>query len=92
MTAPYNDKVAPVTLFKFEDFIVEPIPLTEEWLVKFGFKRSSTPNQLTLGRFSYELSYSDLYYGLSRMGKCKYLHQLQNLYFALTQEELEIQQ
>lgn len=72
------------------------IPLTEEWLLKFGFKRNgysfekgmiwfrfwndkrgrkSLPNACAVNKeeISYEL---------------QYVHQLQNLYYALTGEEL----
>jgi hypothetical protein len=75
-----------------------PIPLTEEWLLKFGFKKQLDKsfakndfsifldkrfktnlflqeNQEDFKWFSYEL-------------KVEYIHQLQNLYFALTGEEL----
>ena len=78
----------------------EPIPLTEEWLLKFGFKKQLDKsfaknnfsifldkrfktnlflqeNQENFKWFSYEL-------------KVEYIHQLQNLYFALTCEELKL--
>ena len=69
----------------------EPIPLTEEWLLKFGFKSKSygygdsewkqwNNGKITLNGFRETLSGVD----------CEYIHQLQNLYFALTGEELEI--
>ena len=70
----------------------KPIPLTEEWLLKFGFERNG--KKLTFwkidlvedeeGIFSFDESriYIDI----------KYVHQLQNLYFALTGEELKKQE
>lgn len=81
----------------------EPIPLTEEWLLKFGFVEEL---------FNGEIKTSDFYKGrigiLGNIGdsnirqlrfelKCcqvfiQYVHQLQNLYFALTNEELEVKQ
>ncbi len=74
---------------------IEPIPLTEEWLEKFGFSAygywyskdwfsnminvSIKHNKTTIGdREEYEV------YGI------KHVHQLQNLYFALTGEELTL--
>jgi len=78
---------------------LSPIPLTEEWLFKFGFFRPFMPpiyeivtsemdkrfrihkvddNAFILGRYE------------STSIKIQYVHQLQNLYFALTGEELEI--
>jgi hypothetical protein len=81
---------------------LQPIPLTEEWLLKFGFKKQLDKsfakndfsifldkrfktnlflqeNQEDFKWFSYEL-------------KVEYIHQLQNLYFALTCEELKIKE
>ena len=76
----------------------KPIPITEEWLLKFGLK----PN-----KWFYENSFcivedktGDTHYGWCmkvqnashtkeiEFGYFKYVHQLQNLYFALTGEEL----
>lgn len=84
----------------FESEYYLPIPLTEEWLLKFGFK--TVRNSF----LSFQLIYEQ--YGLhfkvfkngvisfvlkDRNGKDEYrqinhVHQLQNLYFALTGEEL----
>lgn len=81
----------------------QPIPLTEEWLLKFGFDNN---RRLYLyGMADYFMSYdimsdnSIFIYNevetannesLTMMGHIKYIHQLQNLYFALTGEELKI--
>lgn len=87
-----------------EDF--EPIRLNEEWLVKFGFDVSwmsgmvliqlKINDSLNLVRPYSENCLGDLEFSL-RYGsthlntvKIKYVNQLQNLYFALTGEELEI--
>lgn len=67
-----------------------PIPLTEEWLVKFGFEYSDLNGDSGL----WKIPPFQIY------GKCNqfiydyrldvnYVHQLQNLYFALTYEELQ---
>ena len=72
----------------------KPIPLTEEWLLKFGLLK--TKNSVLMG--GYELIYDDknnmynvfVYHGI--FCTIKYVHQLQNLYFALTGEELKINQ
>lgn len=80
-----------------------PIPLTEEWLVKFGFKKLDSDIIVygkTFGVFDGE-DYSDgfilskykdgnFYTSAGRKLIVKYVHQLQNLYFALTGEELII--
>jgi len=71
----------------------KPIPLTEEWLLKFGFERSGLYNVksqvyiydehgLVDTGYEYRFNYTEM--------KLKYVHQLQNLYFALTGEELTI--
>jgi len=69
----------------------KPIPLTEEWLIKFGFEilnKNAIYNYLLL-----YWNIKDEEYDFVREGKAttiKYIHQLQNLYFALTEEELTI--
>jgi hypothetical protein len=70
------------------------IPLTEEILLKCGFEKLGGDNY-SIGRISLGLNYNisiDIDYVPIHClnGKIKYLHQLQNLYFALTNEELEI--
>ncbi len=74
-----------------EDF--EPIPLTEEWLLEFGLKK--------IEEYCFELD--DIHVNTKRelmwiTTKCKielefnipnYIHELQNLYFALTEKEIE---
>ncbi|MCK5605284.1 hypothetical protein KAR91_25555 [Candidatus Pacearchaeota archaeon] len=68
----------------------KPILLTEEWLIKFGLLKTKERSYL-LG--CYELvKYEDVFRVLlSKNGiltSLKYVHQLQNLYFALTGNEL----
>ena len=71
----------------------EGIPLTEDWLKRFGFKESGL---YWLDSHDELLSYSfkKNTIAIGRMGiyfenKIHYVHQLQNLYFALTGEELK---
>ena len=86
----------------YESKDIEPIPLTEEWLLKFGFEYNNYPDSLTLnvlsfGRLNaYSIS-KDLTIELSTQSgymfgttKIKNVHELQNLYFALTKIELTI--
>jgi len=82
---------------------VNPIPITEKWLTSLGFKfvirnmymlRLNNEIQLqfyenqdefiviAIGQYDSALIHTDL-------KKIKYIHQLQNLYFALTGEELK---
>lgn len=82
------------TLSSEEDEDYKPIPLTEEWLMKFGFESDGIEwwnGVLSLGIYKDGLYYcptEDIHY---RLGKeFKYVHQLQNLHHALTDEELTI--
>ena len=70
-----------------------PIPLTEEWLIKFGFEESEVfvkvflLNQIPIGYgYAYRKGWQIMPEGI----EIKHVHQLQNLYFALTGEELTI--
>lgn len=76
---------------------LNPIPLTEEWLLKFGFKKEKNVNENTYPDFrkrSVELLTNvNGFYVLNRnegFTDIHYLHQLQNLYYALTGEELTL--
>jgi hypothetical protein len=78
---------------------IKPIPLTEEWLLKFGFeinRQTKEENNIWRcyseeGFFEVEQIGSSFFlddnhcYGT----KINHVHQLQNLYFALTGEELK---
>ena len=75
---------------------VKPIPLTEEWLVEFGFVSNPYIDTYEL-RINGELIFLldiDKTKGVLDIHwqyiKIKHVHQLQNLYFALTGEELQI--
>jgi hypothetical protein len=75
-----------------------PIPLTEEWLTKFGFAKGDffwRKSPLTIGLYKYEttvdLEDDDDIQDMVTLGvDLKYVHQLQNLYFVLTGTELTI--
>lgn len=68
---------------------MKPIPLTEEILLKCGFDTESIPYHCINGNVVIYYSQGDFlckYTG----HEIKYLHQLQNLYYALTGTELTI--
>jgi hypothetical protein len=69
---------------------VEPIPLTEEWLLKFGFVSNPYEDRYEKGTIHIECDKTKgaTYLWVENMPHIKYVHQLQNLYFALTGEEL----
>lgn len=80
-----------------KDLLPNPIPLTEEWLLKFGFKLNmdwfnwnAAIGENEIGDFKLALRHTDDFgwFYKSRCTPIKYVHQLQNLYFALTGEEL----
>lgn len=63
------------------------IPLTEEWLLKLGFEKY----KLGFRNGNLWVTLTELaWFGNSEITEIKYVHQLQNLYFALTKEELII--
>ena len=72
------------------------IPLTEEWLIKFGFKKTwfgyeniSTGIEIEpLENEDYTICINANEYHIGE--NFKYVHQLQNIYFALTNKELEL--
>ena len=71
---------------------IKPIQLTEEWLLKFGFEKD---NELNFVKFSFKVhfwsNYNSYMYGwIGGNIEIKYVHQLQNIYFALTGQELTI--
>ena len=70
-----------------------PIQLTEEWLLKFGFKEDGTRPDWCDLLSSYNIGNDKIQYLRNESWKClkiRYVHQLQNLYFALTGQELTI--
>lgn len=76
-------------------FHLKPIHLSEEWLVKFGFKKDiSDAYVLNFKLFDIIHKYNDFYWWDGIDWNCtlelKYVHQMQNLYFALTGKELTI--
>ncbi len=88
---------------QFDEFI-EPIPLTEEWLTKFGWRyyngrmhgdmTMDTQCKIDLDWVSDKIQLKGHYEPgetYRPMSHIKYVHQLQNLYFALTGQELTIQ-
>ena len=76
------------------------IPLTEEWLVKFGFyKIPDRSYEIQAKYFDLQVYIPGKYFGvvagrdeIALNYNLEYVHQLQNLYFALTGEELTIKQ
>jgi len=74
--------------------VIKPIPLTEEWLVKFGFE--SNPYQDRYENKSIHIECNKLRgkteLWIERMPHIKYIHQLQNLYWVLCGKELTLKE
>ena len=95
----YNNGIY-TSYLKNIDYYLEPIPLTEEWLVKFGFKivvKNAEKNGVlicyNIKEKTYDFVLRDSFYNKKfTVSKLKHVHQLQNLYFALTNEELTIKE
>ena len=70
----------------------QPIPLTEEWLLKFSFVKWKNKKIWTYkGIMIYQMSDGCFYYGKkSTRIKIETVHHCQNLYFALNVEELKL--
>lgn len=79
------------------------IPLTEEWLLKFGFEKNDNKSFsdaflfIMVGGSKLHINPDNGVVWIVRDGNIfnnpqliRFVHQLQNLYFALTGEELEI--
>ncbi len=95
-----------------EGWQAEPIPLTEEWLLKFGFEceediffKLPFPENISWCRDFAFILFNGVFGGVEIITYhdkskqkvfhehtvyIKHVHQLQNLYYALTGEELEI--
>ena len=72
---------------------LKPIPLTEEWLIKFGGDCTIMEGYPVyfLNPFSIEFYELECVFHIGNSSTTiKYVHQLQNIYFALTGEELTI--
>ncbi len=79
------------------NFNYEPIPLTEEWLIRFGFEKALNGYWCQQDLFNVKISKFDVIEIYLRgsdtdLAFCgiQYVHQLMNLYHSLTQTELTL--
>lgn len=91
-----TDEIYDIELIEYE-----PIPITEKWLVRFGFERINQqyPHKkiYSLNKFYIKFDIKDSFfywavYGANTDYKIELVHQLQNLYIALTGQELELKE
>ena len=86
---------------------IKPIPLTEEWLLRMGFEKKGSEWILfpcceiqiivfNEGNYNGVMFYTRTihtdYTPIYSANHINYIHQLQNLYYALTNQELEIKE
>lgn len=88
-------QITSVTILSLErgETTVKPVPITSEILFKLGFGTSLVSDAIYhKGLFTLDLRDFTFKFGTHWFldNKCKYVHQLQNLYFALTNEELTV--
>jgi hypothetical protein len=97
----YEATISTIERLIKKDDRIEPIPLTGEWLIRFGFKEEyHEPEIVFVKSMGYGAAYyfslyhntmfKDIPAGCNEfhISEIEYVHQLQNLYFALTGEEL----
>jgi len=70
--------------------LVNPIPLTKDWLEKLGFDRGRKNKFWIILEKQMEYKFGRVYYNSWTISEKQpdFVHQLQNLYFAITGEEL----
>lgn len=85
---PYNNTIRLVSVDK-DASMIRPIPLTEEWLLKFGFEKSGDHYNKWVDDVRAFILLNDFTLcDIDLKVEIKYVHQLQNLYFALTGKEI----
>ena len=87
---------------KYKLNTTQPIPLTEEWLLKFGFEKSAQNfdyfQRVKYFDYSIKVGFHKISFIIDEFGYLKAatntyvkaVHQLQNLYFALVNSELQL--
>jgi hypothetical protein len=75
-------------MFEFDPKDLNGIPLTEEWLVTFGFEYIEEYKWWEIDWCNFTIDLGGEYEFEFAFHPIKYVHQLQNLYFALTGKEL----
>ena len=92
----YDDMILSSDFAERTNDYYEPIPLTEEWLLKFGFRhvKNNWYNIHAKGNTFNVYLFEDSSYRVEivsqSLGIFKHVHTLQNLYFALSEKELVV--
>lgn len=93
-------------VFDSERTWCKPIPLTEQWIERFGFDKVNTPYQFgwykevqnrvlcwchsDIISLEFKPTQCDIYGNTLFDFKCEHVHTLQNLFYSLTGEELKL--
>jgi hypothetical protein len=73
--------------------LCKPIPLTEEWLLRFGFEKDKDNVTWHLNNGLWMIQNIGMYLAFgSNKWQIQYVHSLQNLFHSLTGQELELKQ
>lgn len=92
------NEIIKISYIDFEtlDQYYSPIEITESWLLEFGFEKDgpgwywlNEVNRITKIGFAYEIN-NQIFEFEELQISIKYVHELQNLYFALTGKEFEM--
>ncbi len=69
-----------------------PIPITEEWLKRFGFVNVNSPFGEIYNKDIFDVHFSEdsctVFIGHNLMLRKKYIHELQNLHFTIKDKQL----
>lgn len=79
--------------YKVTDERIKPIPLTEEWMLKFNFpKDEDNIFKLSKSIFWLDTGFMQVANGYTPLlnCECKYVHQLQNFYYCIFNKELTL--
>jgi hypothetical protein len=81
----------------FDPEVLAGIPITEEWLERLGLNKIGTEYKANNSKFSLRAWFNInnkpvITLDYAGIGHIEYVHQLQNLYFSLTGQELTIKE
>lgn len=78
------------TIYDFDLDETQPIKLTEEWLLRFGFRQLDKYTFCKNGFFIHKRKIGFIFNVGKKKVNLPFIHTAQNLYFALTSKELEL--
>ncbi len=87
--SPFSISIEKICDFENGFYKFEPIDLTEEWLIKLGFKKRNE-RLFTLNYFAVQRVNGLFYFESYKLIPLNFIHQLQNTYFISEGVELEL--